>query len=101
MKSVYLHIGHPKCGSSSIQHFCERNRESLLQDGYFYPPTSGLTFHGEISPTFFKFAGLTGNLDQARQQLFVQIAEAPSEKVIISCEAFHQDDLQCFDFLEG
>lgn len=36
-KTLYLHIGTPKTGTTSIQHFCYNNREVLLQKGYLYP----------------------------------------------------------------
>ena len=37
MKTLYLHIGIPKTGTTSIQHFCHENRDILSQNGYFYP----------------------------------------------------------------
>ena len=36
-KTLYLHIGTPKTGTSSIQHFCVRNRELLQSRGFDYP----------------------------------------------------------------
>jgi hypothetical protein len=36
-KAVYLHIGMPKTGTSSLQLFCEKNREILKEKGYCYP----------------------------------------------------------------
>ncbi len=37
MKTLYLHIGIPKTGTTSIQHFCHENRDILSSNGYFYP----------------------------------------------------------------
>ena len=37
MKTLYLHIGMPKTGTTSIQTFCELNRELLKEMGYWYP----------------------------------------------------------------
>ncbi len=37
MKSLYLHIGTPKTGTTSIQHFCHDNMEVLEKKGYCYP----------------------------------------------------------------
>lgn len=37
MKTLYLHIGTPKTGTTSIQHFCNENRVILSEKGYFYP----------------------------------------------------------------
>lgn len=37
MKTLYLHIGTPKTGTTSIQSFCTDNRAVLNQYGYEYP----------------------------------------------------------------
>lgn len=37
MKTLYLHIGAPKTGTTSIQHFCWENHEVLMKKGYCYP----------------------------------------------------------------
>jgi hypothetical protein len=96
-KTIFFHIGHAKCGSSTIQHFCEENRDALLADGVFYPPTSGLVFHGEISPTFWKVAGnptdVSGNIEKFKKI----INSSSATRIVLSCEGFHQDDLQLFE----
>lgn len=37
MKTLYLHIGTPKTGTTSIQYFCCQNRAVLEKKGYCYP----------------------------------------------------------------
>ena len=37
MKTLYLHIGTPKTGTTSLQHFCHDNQQKLAEKGYFYP----------------------------------------------------------------
>ena len=37
MKTLYIHIGTPKTGSTAIQFFCTENREILKKKGYCYP----------------------------------------------------------------
>lgn len=37
MKTLYLHIGTPKTGTTAIQTFCWDNREVLAKNGYCYP----------------------------------------------------------------
>ncbi len=37
MKTLYLHIGTPKTGTSALQHFCAGNRNILEQKGIYYP----------------------------------------------------------------
>lgn len=36
MKTIYLHIGQHKTGSTSIQHFCYKNKNKLAEFGYNY-----------------------------------------------------------------
>lgn len=38
MKTLYIHIGTPKTGTTSIQSFCVANTEKLESMGYAYPP---------------------------------------------------------------
>lgn len=37
MKTLYLHIGTPKTGTTSIQHFCKHNTKVLAEKGVCYP----------------------------------------------------------------
>lgn len=37
MKTLYLHIGTPKTGTTAIQCLCEENQELLKEKGYYYP----------------------------------------------------------------
>lgn len=37
MKTLYVHIGTPKTGTSAIQSFCRKNRNVLDSKGYCYP----------------------------------------------------------------
>lgn len=37
MKTLYIHIGTPKTGTTSIQNFCGLNREKLREQGVLYP----------------------------------------------------------------
>ncbi len=45
MKTLYLHIGTPKTGTSTIQYFCRKNEAFLLQQGLCYPDL-GFRFPG-------------------------------------------------------
>lgn len=40
MKTLYIHIGTPKTGSSAIQSFLWQNKETLEKNGYCYPDLS-------------------------------------------------------------
>lgn len=37
MKTLYLHIGTPKTGTSALQYFCAGNRKILEEKGVYYP----------------------------------------------------------------
>lgn len=45
MKTLYLHIGTPKTGTSTIQYFCRKNEDYLLRHGLCYPDL-GFRFPG-------------------------------------------------------
>ncbi len=42
-KTVYLHVGHAKTGTSALQTFFARHTEELSQAGIYYPPLVDLT----------------------------------------------------------
>lgn len=96
-KNVYFHIGHAKCGSSSIQRFCDQNRERLLADGYFYPSFSDLPFHGEMSPTFYKYANQIDRSTAYVESVIQDIKNTPVPNVILSSESFFADEINHFD----
>ena len=37
MKTLYIHVGQPKTGTTALQVFCLHNRKALNQKGYEYP----------------------------------------------------------------
>src|SRR5687767_12854860 len=88
-KTIYFHIGADKCGSSSIQDFCDEHRADLITDGYYYPPTSNLKSHGFISPTYYKAAQVTDRSSIHLDRMLNLIREAPAENIILSCESFY------------
>ena len=91
-KTIYLHIGVPKTGSSTIQKGLYHNRKRLKRHGFLYPQ-SGLigTNHKNI---FFeltsmedhrtKFIPQSGNLLDLAQE----ITDTRFKKIIISAEHF-------------
>ncbi len=51
MKTLYIHIGTPKTGTTSLQHFCTENAELFKKQGYCYP----------IFPHKFKYINIMRN----------------------------------------
>lgn len=37
MKTLYIHIGCPKTATTSIQYFCNENKEILSKNGVYFP----------------------------------------------------------------
>ncbi|MGK7881316.1 MAG: hypothetical protein AB4060_14630 [Crocosphaera sp.] len=46
---AFLHIGTEKTGTTTIQHFLNKNKKNLLQNGYLYPCTPGNTNHEKLA----------------------------------------------------
>ena len=75
MKPIIVHIGHPKTGSSAIQHHLKINHQRLAEFGYSYPvPKALLLAKSKVS---------SGNGD-----LFLRF-DKPAEPVIFSNELLY------------
>ncbi|BBD09285.1 hypothetical protein [Desulfovibrio ferrophilus] len=48
MKTVYLHIGYFKTGTTALQHFLWHNRDALAEQGVLYPETGCLEQNGHV-----------------------------------------------------
>lgn len=83
-KTLYLHIGLPKTGTSSIQQFFELNRTLLQDNGYLYPQTgiakgSG---HARIAEE------VKNNKKQVLKYLKKELNNSKCDKFVISSENF-------------
>ncbi|MGD9900810.1 MAG: hypothetical protein AB7T22_16920 [Calditrichaceae bacterium] len=95
MKQVYIHIGPPKTGTTTIQHSLFLNRDKLLQNGVYIPHTGSLVdkaHHYNLGweligeKKFNKSKGTWGDLlDELRK---VEVS-----KIILSSEGF----IRCTD----
>lgn len=95
-KTVYLHIGANKTGSSAIQNFCNSNRSSLLGSGLLYPVTgcSGDAHYGISSVLGFANGG-NNSIDRTSKAMTLMQSALRSEiersgvkDVVISSEFF-------------
>lgn len=69
MKTIYLHIGTPKTGTTAIQNFCNDNQNILNRNGYCYPEFPyQYTNVGRLRNAHFLF-GRIFNQDKTRNYL--------------------------------
>ncbi|MGP7735217.1 hypothetical protein [Oceanimonas smirnovii] len=91
VQNVVIHIGSPKCGSSAIQRFCIKNKERLLELGYYYPEHS-LDSNG-VSGGHTQVAGalIKSDIELARKNLNAWLSEAKARNatLLLSAEAFY------------
>src|SRR5450631_1704407 len=100
MKSIVLHIGIPKTGSSALQVFWAQNREALLEQSvdYFSIGEFALGKRGKISAgngsyiarSFLRphTAGYKANRDEQLAALDVQISASTCDTGLLSSELF-------------
>jgi hypothetical protein len=102
MARLTLHIGHPKTGSTSIQHTLRENRALLEQHGHSYPPSGTINFahhilylltYDDVPKSSSALLRMGRNLDDARRaarpewDALVRHATAlPDHDVILSSE---------------
>lgn len=102
MKTLYLHIGHYKTGTSALQDYLSKNAKTLRKHGFLYPassrPKKGKTNHGHLSLSLAQDYGFNPpswydddiSADQAYETLRQEIDAAPEDNIIISSEEFVQ-----------
>jgi len=94
-KSVYLHIGTHKTGSTSIQRFLARADEVLAEQGILYPEagrpdTNWSTQYGQHE-LYWSIVGKRGIGDeQVWDNLRREMEEHPDQRVVISAEGFEE-----------
>lgn len=69
---LYIHIGFPKTGTTTIQKFCFENRSQLIKQGIYYPAPLG-------TPVFF---GHTGHMDISEKASKLFQAGVPWERCL-------------------
>ena len=80
MKTLYLHIGTHKTGSTSIQEWCSTNVERLLRDGIYYPDFFEHE-KGNHSPMAWAFSG------DPRAQSFGTLNDLDANLKRVTCES--------------
>ncbi len=99
MKTVYIHIGTPKTGSTHLQTFFKLNKTLLKQKGVYYP-AEGSYYHNNAHHILAR--AFNGNyyhwMDPEREYKYTQdwcttqirqhINETASQKILLSAEGF-------------
>lgn len=110
MKKVFLHIGTFKTGSTALQFHMHKNREALLEEGFYYGDYfDNYYLHSNLCYGLLREAlGFHNLLEQYKgHPRFKNVAEKPTEviermkknslscpNIIISCEAFFADSFR-------
>lgn len=97
-KTLYIHIGHYKTGTTALQQFLWDNREELAADGIDYPAAgcAGHKHNAFAVPLVFgqhKFEALFGHKDPMPpeaywEKLYAHIAASEHPNTLISSEEF-------------
>lgn len=102
MKTLYLHIGHYKTGTSALQEYLSNNAQQLRKQGYLYPaaarPKRNKTNHGHLSLTVARDHGFVPpawygediSADDAYAAFRNEVDRAPEDRIIVSSEEFVQ-----------
>jgi hypothetical protein len=94
---LFLHIGHPKTGTTGIQTFLLANRLRLKDAGLLYPET-GLhdSAHRLISPSYYALRFAEDRSAAVRERLICEIRESGCPVIVVSCESFWLDNPRSF-----
>lgn len=88
-KILYIHIGMPKTGTSSIQNFFLTNKELLEQQGVFYPnPWPGHAGHPFIEEGAHTTWGASSDAETIFEKLLHEISQTQAKTVFVSSESF-------------
>lgn len=98
MRTLYLHIGIGKTGTTSLQHFLADNRDSLKKAGFLYP------LAGTVNNAHHELCCLDNKVDWHRlEKTYIDLLSEISktkEAVIISSEYFSYANPHIIKFLK-
>jgi hypothetical protein len=102
MKTIYLHVGNFKTGTSAIQKFCSNNRSKLLKCGYDYiksaRPRFNNTNHGKLPLSLLRELGgyipkwynEINDFQCVSKAVIEEIESSSCDNIIISSEEFYR-----------
>ena len=101
-KTVFLHVGNFKTGTSAIQKYCNDNRELLVEKGLDYidvaRPSANETNHGQLALSLYQMAGQKTpdwyadevSYEAVALQVKASIMSSTCQRVLISSEEFYR-----------
>lgn len=101
MKTLYLHIGTHKTGSSALQAFLLLNKENLKEHGFEYPSyNSKFELFQTSNGNGYKFCSHTPAFSSKDRDREIKILKKINKNIIISCEDFFHSPLNDFRLLK-
>lgn len=95
MKQVYIHIGPPKTGTTTIQHSLHKNRDKLIENGVYVPRTGSMpdkAHHHNLGWELIKAEKFNQSYGTWRG-LLEEISKIEASKIVLSSEGF----IRCTD----
>lgn len=101
MKTIFLHIGTHKTGTTAVQVFGVQNAKELIKRGVYYPRAArpvirGVSFGHHLLPWYVLkhpipdsyWGDLASNKEIVFQHLFEEVGKSECNKILISSEEF-------------
>lgn len=99
-KTLHLHVGMPKCGSSSLQGFLKERQADLNAAGFVYPDPPGaplpnlrmylLAATGRTGDPVFRHNNPDARLETAQEDLWATVEASDADNVVLSAEELHK-----------
>lgn len=90
---LFLHIGHPKTGTTSIQSFLIENRDALLAQGILVPRTGAEKgAHHGFTDNFYSTRRLDTRTARNEERLRAEVSRSGCHTVVLSSEGFIQEN---------
>lgn len=86
-KTIYLHIGFGKTGTTAIQYFFDKRRGQLLEQDFLYPQT-GIQIGGHHLLAPLGVERISGHVKTLYLNLLQEIEKSTANKIFISSENF-------------
>ena len=98
MKTIVLHIGYRKTGSSAFQHMLHASQDTLQSQGILYPtPSCPFPAHQDLAWSLFRktpwYADREYIFDDTVAHYKRQLEDSPCENIILSSEDFSRLDV--------